>query len=163
MGARRHRWHPLRPPTTSGSIPSTRRRKDPVFPDDYVEIGNDVYMQYRKTETGYVPARKQERRYGLRARSDAALPQWAFDGYKTDLFLPVIEKLEEISGKKYDEDEEARKAMRIIADHTRTTVMLIGDKDGIPALQHGRGYILRRIMRRAIRYCRQLGVRRVPF
>ena len=80
------------------------------------------------------------------------------DGYKTDLFLPVIEKLEEISGKKYDEDEEARKAMRIIADHTRTTVMLIGDKDGILPSNTGAGYILRRIMRRAIRYCRQLGV-----
>ena len=80
------------------------------------------------------------------------------DGYKTDLFLPVIGKLEEISGKKYDEDEDARKAMRIIADHTRTTVMLIGDKDGILPSNTGAGYILRRIMRRAIRYCRQLGV-----
>ena len=80
------------------------------------------------------------------------------DGYMTDLFLPVIEELERVSGKKYSDGGEDRKAMRIIADHTRTTVMLIGDAQGILPSNTGAGYILRRLMRRAIRYCRQLGI-----
>jgi len=63
-----------------------------------------------------------------------------------------------VSGKKYDDGGEAQKAMRIIADHTRTAVMLIGDEQGILPSNTGAGYILRRLMRRAIRYCRQLGL-----
>ena len=80
------------------------------------------------------------------------------DGYKTDLFWGAIEYLQEKSGKNYDEDETAQKAMRIIADHTRTGVMLIGDRDGILPSNTGAGYILRRLLRRAIRYCRSLGI-----
>lgn len=157
MGARRHRRHPCGP-DNEWFYPIDEEKEDPVFPDDYVEIGNDVYMQYRKTETGYVPLENKNVDTGFGLDRMLLFLNGLSDGYKTDLFLPVIEKLEEISGKKYDEDEEARKAMRIIADHTRTTVMLIGDKDGILPSNTGAGYILRRIMRRAIRYCRQLGV-----
>ena len=145
-------------PDNEWFYPIDEEKEDPVFPDDYVEIGNDVYMQYRKTETGYVPLENKNVDTGFGLDRMLLFLNGLSDGYKTDLFLPVIEKLEEISGKKYDEDEEARKAMRIIADHTRTTVMLIGDKDGILPSNTGAGYILRRIMRRAIRYCRQLGV-----
>ena len=145
-------------PDNEWFYPIDEDKEDPVFPDDYVEIGNDVYMQYRKTETGYVPLENKNVDTGFGLDRMLLFLNGLSDGYKTDLFLPVIEKLEEISGKKYDEDEEARKAMRIIADHTRTTVMLIGDKDGILPSNTGAGYILRRIMRRAIRYCRQLGV-----
>ena len=63
-----------------------------------------------------------------------------------------------MSGKNYDGDEEARRAMRIVADHTRTGVMLIGDASGILPSNTGAGYILRRLLRRAIRYCRSLGI-----
>ena len=70
----------------------------------------------------------------------------------------MIECLEEKSGKNYDEDEEAQKAMRIIADHIRTSTMLIGDVKGILPSNVGAGYILRRLLRRAIRYTRQLGL-----
>ena len=80
------------------------------------------------------------------------------DGYKTDLFLPVIAVLEEKSGKSYDDDEDARKAMRIVADHIRTATMLIGDVNGILPSNVGAGYILRRLLRRAIRYARKLGL-----
>lgn len=79
------------------------------------------------------------------------------DGYKTDLFIPVIKHLEEKSGKSYDDDPEAQKAMRIIADHIRTSTMLIGDVKGILPSNVGAGYILRRLLRRAIRYTRQAG------
>lgn len=130
----------------------------PVFPDDYVEIGNDVYMQYKKTETGYEPLENKNVDTGFGLDRMLLFLNGLSDGYKTDLFLSVIERLETLSGKKYDEDASAQKAMRIIADHTRTTVMLIGDKQGILPSNTGAGYILRRLMRRAIRYCRQLGV-----
>lgn len=145
-------------PDNEWFYPIDEEKEDPVFPDDYVEIGNDVYMQYQKTETGYAPLENKNVDTGFGLDRMLLFLNGLSDGYKTDLFLPVIEKLEEISGKKYDENAEARKAMRIIADHTRTTVMLIGDKDGILPSNTGAGYILRRIMRRAIRYCRQLGV-----
>lgn len=132
--------------------------KDPVFPDDYVEIGNDVYMQYKKTESGYEPLENKNVDTGFGLDRMLLFLNGLSDGYKTDLFLPVIEHLEALSGKQYDGDAAARKAMRIIADHTRTTVMLIGDNQGILPSNTGAGYILRRLMRRAIRYCRQLGV-----
>ena len=133
-------------------------KANPVFPQDYVEIGNDVYMQYKKTEGGYEPLTNKNVDTGFGFDRMLLFLNGLSDGYMTDLFLPVIEELEKISGKKYSDGGEDRKAMRIIADHTRTAVMLIGDKDGILPSNTGAGYILRRLMRRAIRYCRQIGV-----
>lgn len=124
----------------------------------YVEIGNDVYMQYKKTATGYEPLANKNVDTGFGLDRLLAFLNGVTDGYKTDLFMPVIEYLEKASGKKYDEDEEARKAMRIIADHIRTATMLIGDVNGIVPSNVGAGYILRRLLRRAIRYARKLGL-----
>ena len=131
---------------------------NPTFPDDYVEIGNDVYMQYKKTATGYEPLENKNVDTGFGFDRMLLFLNGLTDGYKTDLFLPVIERLEALSGKHYDEGGNAQKAMRIIADHTRTTVLLIGDEQGILPSNTGAGYILRRIMRRAIRYCRQIEI-----
>ena len=130
----------------------------PRFPEDYVEIGNDVYMQYRKTEEGYVPLENKNVDTGFGLDRMLLFLNGLHDGYQTDLFAGAISALERISGKAYDADEGARKAMRIIADHTRTTVMLIGDVNGILPSNTGAGYILRRLLRRAVRYCRSLGV-----
>lgn len=124
----------------------------------YVEIGNDVYMQYKKTAAGYEPLANKNVDTGFGLDRLLAFLNGVTDGYKTDLFMPVINYLEEKSGKKYDEDEESRKAMRIIADHIRTSTMLIGDVNGIVPSNVGAGYILRRLLRRAIRYARKLGV-----
>ena len=124
----------------------------------YVEIGNDVYMQYKKTATGYEPLANKNVDTGFGLDRLLAFLNGVTDGYKTDLFLPVIEFLQQKSGKNYDEDEDARKAMRIIADHIRTSTMLIGDVNGIVPSNVGAGYILRRLLRRAIRYARKLGV-----
>lgn len=131
-------------------------KKHPVFPDDYVEIGNDVYMQYKKTESGYVPLENKNVDTGFGFDRMLLFLNGLSDGYKTDLFSSVIAEIEKLSGKYYDDGGEAQKAMRIIADHTRTAVMLIGDEQGILPSNTGAGYILRRLMRRAIRYCRQL-------
>lgn len=126
--------------------------------EDYVEIGNDVYMQYKKTENGYVPLENKNVDTGFGFDRMLLFLNGLSDGYKTDLFLPVIEKLEALSGKSYEGGGEEQRAMRIIADHTRTAVMLIGDEQGILPSNTGAGYILRRIMRRAIRYCKSLGI-----
>ena len=125
----------------------------------YVEIGNDVYMQYEKLEGGKykeLTSKNVDTGFGL----DRLLLflNGLDDGYKTDLFIDTIKLLEKLSGKSYEKDKEAQKAMRIIADHTRTSVMLIGDKKGILPSNTGAGYILRRLLRRAIRYCKSLEI-----
>ena len=126
--------------------------------DGYVEIGNDVYMQYKKTETGYEPLENKNVDTGCGFDRMLLFLNGLSDGYETDLFASAIEKLESLSGKKYGADEENTKAMRIIADHTRTSVMLIGDANGILPSNVGAGYILRRLIRRAVRYCRKLNI-----
>ncbi len=135
-----------------------RNLENPSFPDDYVEIGNDVYMQYKKTETGYEPLSSKNVDTGFGFDRMLLFLNGLDDAYLTDLFTGALAKLEELSGKKYSDGGETQRAMRIIADHTRTTVMLIGDRCGILPSNVGAGYILRRIMRRSIRYCRTLGV-----
>lgn len=129
-----------------------------VFPDDYVEIGNDVYMQYKKTAAGYIPLENKNVDTGFGFDRMLLFLNGLNDGYKTDLFAPVISALEKSSGKVYDNGGDDQKAMRIIADHTRTAVMLIGDEQGVLPSNTGAGYVLRRLMRRAIRYCRQIGL-----
>ncbi len=126
--------------------------------DRFVEIGNDVYMQYKKTATGYEELENKNVDTGFGLDRLLVFLNGLNDGYKTDLFSGAISYLEKISSKSYDNDEKARKAMRIIADHTRTGVMLIGDSNGIVPANTGAGYVLRRLLRRAIRYCRDLEV-----
>ncbi len=145
-------------PDNEWFYPIDAEKENPVFPDDYVEIGNDVYMQYKKTETGYEPLANKNVDTGFGFDRMLLFLNGLHDAYKTDLFTSVLAKLEQLSGKKYDDGGEDRRAMRIIADHTRTTVMLIGDRVGVLPSNVGAGYILRRIMRRAIRWCRKLGV-----
>lgn len=145
-------------PDNEWFYPLNADNPNPVFPDDYVEIGNDVYMQYKKTESGYEPLDGKNVDTGFGFDRMLLFLNGLHDGYKTDIFMPVIEELEELSGKTYDNGGEDQKAMRIIADHTRTAVMLIGDSQGILPSNTGAGYILRRLMRRAIRYCKQLQI-----
>ena len=125
----------------------------------YVEIGNDVYMQYKKLEGGkYEELTNKNVDTGFGLDRLLLFLNGLDDGYKTDLFIDAIGYLEKASGKSYDNDVKAQKAMRIIADHTRTAVMLIGDANGITPSNTGAGYILRRLLRRAIRYCKNLEI-----
>lgn len=126
--------------------------------DDYVEIGNDVYMQYKKTATGYEPLDNKNVDTGFGFDRMLLFLNGLSDGYETDLFSSAIRKIEDLSAKRYGADKEDTRAMRIVADHTRTSVMLIGDANGIIPSNVGAGYILRRLIRRAVRYCRKLGV-----
>ena len=124
----------------------------------YVEIGNDVYMQYEKTADGYKPLSNKNVDTGFGFERLLMFLNGLTDGYKIDIFKGVISILEKASGITYGEDIESTKAMRIIADHLRTATMLIGDVNGILPSNVGSGYILRRLMRRAIRYARKINV-----
>ncbi len=125
----------------------------------YVEIGNDVYMQYKKLEGGkYTELENKNVDTGFGLDRLLLFLNGLDDGYKTDLFIDTIKLLEEVSKKTYGANEKDTKAMRIIADHTRTAVMLIGDVNGITPSNTGAGYILRRLLRRAIRYCKNLNI-----
>lgn len=125
----------------------------------WVEVGNDVYMQYKKLEGGkYEELENKNVDTGFGLERNLMYVNGLTDGYMIDIFVPVIEYMTKATGKDYSSDNDARKSMRIIADHMRTSVMLIGDINGILPSNVGAGYILRRIMRRAIRHAKNIGL-----
>ena len=124
----------------------------------WVEVGNDVYMQYKVKEDGSVePLKNKNVDTGFGFERLLMYVNGLTDGYKTDLFEDVIAYIEKGANVVYGQDKETTVSMRIIADHTRTMVMLIGDINGIVPSNVGAGYILRRIMRRAIRHAKKIG------
>ena len=123
----------------------------------FVEIGNDVYMQYKQLGNGRFEELKQKNvDTGFGFERNLAFLNGYSDCYKTDLFRKAINTIEKYSNIKYGEDFKTTKAIRIICDHTRTAVMLIGDIKGITPSNIGAGYVLRRLIRRAIRYIKQI-------
>ncbi len=124
----------------------------------YVEIGNDVYMQYKKTATGYEPLSNKNVDTGFGFERVLMFLNQLTDVYQTDLFTEVINLMCTRSGKVYGVNAEDTKALRVVADHMRTTIMLIGDINGIVPSNTGSGYVLRRLMRRAIRFARSLNL-----
>lgn len=124
----------------------------------FVEIGNDVYMQYEKLENGYKPLQNKNVDTGFGFERMLMFLNGVKDVYKTDLFQDVMEHLTKTLNVKYEDDEEVTRSLRIIADHMRTTVMLIGDVNGIVPSNVGSGYILRRVMRRAIRHAKKINL-----
>ena len=125
----------------------------------YTEIGNDVFMQYDKQKDGtLLPLAKKNVDTGWGLERNLMFLNGIDDVYKTDLFAGVIANIEKESGKKYDEDEKFTRSMRIVADHLRTSVMLIGDEAKLLPANGGPGYVLRRLIRRAIRHARVLGL-----
>jgi alanyl-tRNA synthetase len=123
----------------------------------WVEIWNDVFMQYNKMDNGeYKPLEQKNVDTGMGVERTLAVLNGLSDNYKTSIFELVIKKIEEISGKKYEGNE---KSMRIIADHLRAAVFILGDSIGIKPGNLGQGYVLRRLIRRAIRYGRMLEIK----
>lgn len=113
----------------------------------WVEIWNDVFMQYFKNMDGkYEPLEQKNVDTGMGLERALAVLNGLDDNYKTDIFQPIIEKIEELSGKKYEDN---KKEFRIIADHIKAATFLINE--GILPGKNGREYVLRRLMRRAIR------------
>ncbi len=125
----------------------------------YTELGNDVFMQYEKHKDGKLtPLAKKNVDTGWGLERNLAFLNGTKDVYKTDLFTSAIAYIEKKSGKKYDENEDLTRSMRVLADHTRTSVMLIGDEAKLTPSNAGAGYVLRRLIRRAVRHGRKLGL-----
>lgn len=125
----------------------------------YLEIWNDVFMQYNKTADGkYEPLARRNVDTGMGLERTLCILQGKESVYETDLFVPIISAIETLCGKKYSENAADTRAMRIIADHVRTSVFMLGDEKGIVCSNVDQGYILRRLLRRAIRYIKQLGM-----
>jgi len=120
---------------------------------NWVEIWNDVLMEYNKEKGKYKPAKQKNIDTGMGVERTVTILSGLDDDYMSDSFLPIIKVIEKISGKSYKGNE---KAMRIVADHVKASVFLVGD--GVFPGNVEQGYVLRRLIRRAVRYGRKLGL-----
>jgi len=126
--------------------------------DRFLELWNLVFMQFNRDENGQMtPLPKPCIDTGLGLERITAVLQGVTSNYDTDLFRDIIARIEEIGPTKYGRDEVDDTSIRVIADHARAAAFLIGD--GVLPDKAGRGYVLRRIMRRAIRHGRKLGIK----
>lgn len=129
--------------------------------DRYLEIWNLVFMQFNRDASGVMtPLPKPSIDTGMGLERLVSIVQNVPTNYDIDLILPIMEKVEDLSEKKLGESPTTEVAMKVIADHSRAAAFLIGD--GVLPSNEGRGYVLRRIMRRAIRFGRNIGLTR-PF
>ena len=125
----------------------------------FMEIWNDVFMQYNKNEQGgYEPLKQKNVDTGMGLERTLCIMTGAKTVYDTDLFKDAIALLDELTGKHYLDDEETTKAYRIVLDHTRTATFLLGDTKGIVPSNTDQGYVLRRLIRRAVRFGRKLNL-----
>lgn len=127
----------------------------------YLEIWNLVFSEFNHNPDGtYTPLPKKNIDTGMGLERMASVVQNVPTNFETDLFMPIIQATEEISGVKYGAGNETDVAFKVIADHIRTVAFAIGD--GALPSNEGRGYIIRRLLRRAVRYAKQIGIER-PF
>jgi alanyl-tRNA synthetase len=129
--------------------------------DRHLEIWNNVFTQFDRDESGKLtPLAKPSIDTGMGLERLTAVIQGKQSNYDTDLFTPIIRFMEKISGKTYGQNADHDVSIRVIADHSRALTFLIGD--GITPSNEGRGYVLRRILRRAARHGKMLGINK-PF
>ena len=124
-----------------------------------MEIWNDVFMEFNKKEDGSFEKLSQKNvDTGMGLERTITVLNGKSNVFDTDFFAPILESITELSGKKYGENEENNKAMRIIADHLKAATFIIGDDKGVTPSNVDQGYVVRRLIRRALRYGRQLGI-----
>ncbi len=125
----------------------------------YFEIWNDVFMGYSKMADGtYVPMERACVDTGMGIERTIAILQGKDSVYQTEVFTPLLKMIGELSGKTYGNEEQTDVSMRIIADHVRTSVFILGDQRGVSPSNVGQGYILRRLIRRAVRHAKKLNI-----
>ncbi len=125
----------------------------------YLEIWNDVFMQYNKTAEGkFEPLKQTNVDTGMGLERTIGVLQGVKSVYETDLFQPIIAAIEGLSGLKYGEDKALLKSFRVVADHIRSATFILGDEKGVTPSNIDQGYVLRRLIRRAVRYGRQLNL-----
>ena len=126
--------------------------------ENWVEIWNNVFMQYNHEQNGtFTPLKNKNVDTGLGVERVTAILEGLTDNYKSSVWREIIQKIEGISGLSYDNEEYTR-SMRIIADHIRAIVIIAGDDAGIKPSNTDQGYILRRLIRRTIRYAKKLNI-----
>ena len=125
----------------------------------YLEIWNNVFMEYNKTESGaFVPLAQKNVDTGMGLDRTVATLQGVPSVFDTDAFMGSIARIAELSGKNYNDSPETVRAFRIIADHVRCAVFMLGDRRGITPSNVDQGYVLRRLIRRSIRFAMQMGI-----
>ena len=125
----------------------------------YFEVWNDVFMQYRKTADGkFVEMERKCIDTGMGIERTIAILQGKKSVYDTEVMQPILKKIQELSGIAYGQDEKTDVSMRIVADHIRTSTFILGDQRGCTPSNVGQGYILRRLIRRAVRNGKHLGI-----
>ncbi len=141
--------------TKSATVPVAFDPKD----DGWVEIWNNVFMQFNKTPDGVLaPLAKKNVDTGMGLERMTMVMQNVATVFETDLFTPLITAIEARSAKKYGTDDETTRAMRVVADHVKTATFIIGDPRGVGPSNTDQGYIVRRLIRRAVRFGRSLGI-----
>jgi alanyl-tRNA synthetase len=122
----------------------------------YVEIWNNVFMEYYKDEKRkFLKAKQKNVDTGMGLERTVAVLNNLKDNYHCDHIWPIAELIEKISGKKYEDN---KIAMRVVADHLRAATFILGDEKGIAPSNLDQGYVLRRLIRRAVRFGKQLGI-----
>lgn len=125
--------------------------------DRWVEIWNNVFMQYNHDENGFTPLEHQNVDTGMGVERTTAILEGVNDNYLSSIFKSYIELVEKYSGKTY-ENEDVKKSMRIIVDHMRAVTIIIGEGSNIKPSNTDQGYIVRRLIRRTIRHENKLGI-----
>ena len=125
----------------------------------YLEIWNDVFMQYEKQADGtFIPLKQKNVDTGMGLERTYCVLKGVKSVYDTEIFAGIIGKIEELSGRRYGESEDVTKSIRIISDHMRTSTFIIGDDRGVTPSNVDQGYVLRRLIRRAVRHGMKLGL-----
>ncbi len=125
----------------------------------YLEIWNDVFMQYNKQKDGtFIPLTQKNVDTGMGLERTICVLNGKKTVYETDAFSGIIGKIAELSGKEYGANDEDTRAFRVVADHLRTSTFILGDDRGVSPSNTDQGYILRRLIRRAVRYGMSLGL-----
>ena len=124
----------------------------------YLEIWNNVFMEFNSTGEGFEPLKQKNVDTGMGLERTVATLQGAESAYDTDAFTDILDCIERLSGKGYKDNAETIKAFRIIADHIRCAVFIIGDPRGVSPSNVDQGYVLRRLIRRALRYAMALEI-----
>ncbi len=125
----------------------------------YLEIWNDVFMQYNKQADGsFVPLTQKNVDTGMGLERTLCVLTGKKSVYETEVFEKEIAKIAELCGKQYGESEEITRAFRIVADHIRTSTIILGDDLGVSPSNVDQGYVLRRLIRRAVRFGKKLNM-----
>lgn len=140
-------------------IPGTPKSRPGVSDGKYMEVWNDVFMEYNKQADGtFTRLERRNVDTGMGIERTAAILQGKASVYETEVFTPIIADIEELTGASYGSDEAINRSIRIISDHVKAASFIIGDERGVGPSNVGQGYILRRLIRRAVRHGRKLGL-----